>query len=73
MLTSFQCHMGDIVGVSSEIFQKRLHQELQGLPGVKYIADDVLIHGTRELIMTTIWMDSCEDVSRKVSSSMPRS
>ena len=54
------------LSVSSEIFQKRLHQELQGLPGVKYIADDVLIHGTRELIMTTIWMDSCADVSRKV-------
>ena len=34
--------------VSSEIFQKRLHQELQGLPGVKCIADDVLIHGTCE-------------------------
>ena len=34
--------------VSSEIFQKRLHQELQGLPGVKCIADDILIHGTCE-------------------------
>ena len=47
--------MGDIVGsvchlicVSSEIFQKRVHQELQGLPGVKCIADDILIHGTCE-------------------------
>ena len=36
------------LSVSSEIFQKRLHQELQGLPGVKCIADDVLIHGTNE-------------------------
>ena len=33
------------LSVSSEIFQKRLHQELQGLPGVKCIADDILIHG----------------------------
>ena len=32
--------------VSSEIFQKRLHQELQGPLGVKCIADDILIHGT---------------------------
>ncbi|KAL9989578.1 hypothetical protein ACROYT_G004142 [Oculina patagonica] len=32
--------------VSSEIFQKHLHQELLGLPGVKCIADDVLIYGT---------------------------
>ena len=34
--------------VSSEIFQKRLHQELHGLPGVNCIAYDVLIHGTNE-------------------------
>ena len=31
--------------VSSEIFQKHLNQELLGLPGVKCIADDVLIYG----------------------------
>ena len=31
--------------VSSEIFQKHLHQELLGLPGVRCIADDVLIYG----------------------------
>ncbi|PFX33304.1 Retrovirus-related Pol polyprotein from transposon 17.6 [Stylophora pistillata] len=31
--------------VSSEIFQKHLHQELLGLPGVKCIADDLLIYG----------------------------
>ena len=36
------------LSVSSEIFQKRLHQELQGLPGVKCIADDILMHGTCE-------------------------
>ena len=31
--------------MSSEIFQERLHQELLGSPGVKCIADDVLIYG----------------------------
>ena len=31
--------------VSSEIFQKRLHQALEGLPGVRCIADDVIIWG----------------------------
>ena len=36
------------LSISSKIFQKRFHQELQGLPGVKCIADDILIHGTRE-------------------------
>ena len=36
------------LSVSGEIFQKRLHQELQGLPSVKCIADDILIHGTCE-------------------------
>ena len=34
--------------VSSEILQKRLNQELEGLPGVKCIADDVLIYDTDE-------------------------
>ena len=36
------------LSVSGEIYQKRLHQELNGLPGVKFIADDVLIHGTND-------------------------
>ena len=36
------------LSVSSEIFQKRLHQEVEGLRGVKCIADDVLIYGTSE-------------------------
>ena len=35
--------------VSSEIFQKHLHQALEGLPGVNCIADDVLIHGTSDV------------------------
>ena len=34
--------------VSSEIFQKRLNQALEGLPGVFCIADDVLIIGTND-------------------------
>ncbi|CAB4006649.1 Transposon Ty3-G Gag-Pol poly [Paramuricea clavata] len=36
------------LNVSSEIFQKRLNHELEALPGVKCIADDVLIYGTSE-------------------------
>lgn len=31
--------------VSSEIFQKRLHDALEGLEGVRCIADDVIIWG----------------------------
>ena len=33
------------LNVSSEIFQKRLFQALEGLPGVLCIADDIIIHG----------------------------
>ena len=33
------------LNVSSEIFQKRLCQALEGLPGVLCIADDIIIHG----------------------------
>ena len=36
------------LSLSSESFQKHLHQELQGLLGVKCIADDIVIHGTCE-------------------------
>ena len=52
-----QRHMGDIVGsVCSLVSVSRvkffrnvfMHQELQGLRGVKCIADDVIIHGTCE-------------------------
>ena len=31
--------------VSSEIFQRRLHQALEGLPGVICVADDILVYG----------------------------
>ncbi|KAL9964255.1 hypothetical protein ACROYT_G027871 [Oculina patagonica] len=41
------------LSVSSEIFQKRLHQELDGLPGVKCIADDGMAR--MRPIMTAIW------------------
>ena len=34
--------------VSSEIFQKRLHQALEGLDGVRCIADDIIIFGRIE-------------------------
>ncbi|CAB3998069.1 Hypothetical predicted protein [Paramuricea clavata] len=36
------------LNVSSEIFQKRLNQELVGLEGVRCIADDILVYGTDE-------------------------
>ena len=39
------CHLPFGLTVSSEIFQKRLHQALEGLEGVRCIADDVLIWG----------------------------
>jgi len=38
-------HLPHGLCVSSKIFQKHLNQELLGLPGVKCIADDVLIYG----------------------------
>jgi hypothetical protein len=34
--------------VSSEIFQKRLHQALEGLEGVRCIADDIIVWGSCE-------------------------
>ena len=36
------------LNVSSEVFRKRLNQELESLPGVKCIADDVLIYSPNE-------------------------
>ena len=39
------CRLPFGLRVSSEIFQKRLHQALEGLEGVRCIADDVLIWG----------------------------
>ncbi|XP_022784459.1 uncharacterized protein K02A2.6-like [Stylophora pistillata] len=39
------CRLPFGLTVSSEIFQKRLHQALEGLQGVRCIADDVLIWG----------------------------
>ena len=54
MLTSFATPYGRYrwlrllfgLSVSSEMFQKLLHQGLQSLPGVTCIAYDVLTHGT---------------------------
>ena len=34
--------------MSSEIFQKRLHQALEGLEGIQCIADDILLYGDEE-------------------------
>ena len=56
MLTTFATPRGRFrwlglpfgLSVSSEIFQKHLHQELQGLPGVNGIVNDMLICGKDE-------------------------
>ena len=34
--------------VSSEIFQRRIHMALEGLPGVVVVADDILVYGKGE-------------------------
>lgn len=52
-LTTFQTSFGRFrwrrlpfgLSVSSEIFQKKLLEAIEGLPGVECIADDVVIHG----------------------------
>ena len=56
------------LSVSSEIFQKHLHQALKGLPGVNCIADDVLVTVQAMLTMTATWRVSCADVNGKVLS-----
>lgn len=53
LLTTFQTHRGRYrwlrlpfgLNVSSEILQKKLSQALEGLPGVSFMADDVVIFG----------------------------
>ena len=54
MLTTFQSPFGDRfkwnklpfgLSVSSEIFQRHIHEALAGLPGVYCIADDIIIAG----------------------------
>ena len=53
LLTTFNIYLGRYrwkhlpfgICVSSEVFQKRLHQALEGLQGVVCIADDIIIHG----------------------------
>ena len=59
------------LSVSSKIFQKRLHQELYDLPGVKCIADDVLIHGTNEADHDSnleAFMNKCQQKGIKLNS-----
>ena len=53
LLTTFQtpfgryrwCRLPFGTNVSSEIFQKRLHQALDGLEGVLCVADDIIVYG----------------------------
>ena len=62
------------LSVSSEIFQKRFHEELDGLPGVKCIADDVLIHGTTEADHDSnleAFMSRCQLKGIKLNSQKP--
>ena len=55
-LTTFQTQFGRFkwrrlpfgLSVSAEIFQKKLLEALEGLPGVICIADDVIIHGKNQ-------------------------
>ena len=79
MLTTFATRYGQYrwlrppfgLSVSSEIFQKHLHQELHGLPGVKCIADDVLIHGTNEAVHNSNlewFMSRCQQKGIKLNS-----
>lgn len=44
--------------VSSEIFQKRLHQTLEGLDVVSCVADDIIVLGGTKRSSTKIW---CRD------------
>ena len=79
MLTTFATSCGRYrwlrlpfgLSVSGEIFKKRLHQELNGLPGVKCIADDVLIHGTNETDHDSnleVFMSKCQQKGIKLNS-----
>ena len=53
-ITTFATHMGLYrykrlnygTNASAEIFQYQLQEALKGIPGVKNIADDIIIHGT---------------------------
>ena len=42
------CRLPFGTSVSSEIFQRRLHQALEGLPGIICVADDILVYGGGE-------------------------
>ncbi|KAL8625389.1 hypothetical protein ACOMHN_044532 [Nucella lapillus] len=56
LLTTFQTPYGRYrwkrlpfgTSVSSELFQKRLHQALEGLEGVIGVSDDIIVHGENE-------------------------
>ena len=53
--------------VSNEIFQKHLNQELLGLPGVKCIADDVLIYGRDDADHDGGFMKKCQQKGIKLN------
>ena len=42
------------ISPASEIFQLRLHESVQGFPGVYAIADDILVAGNKDTLLETI-------------------
>ena len=55
------------LSVSSEVFQKRLIQALEGLVGVACIADDILIYGVGDTLDA-----ATQDHDRNLSSPLER-
>ena len=56
--------------VSSEIFQKRLHQALDGLDGIHCVADDVVAHGkgsSNHDAVCDSFLERCEQVGIKLN------
>lgn len=56
--------------MSSEVFQKRLHQALEGLEGIACIADDVVVYGKDDDnydLNVTCFLQRCEDLGIKLN------
>ena len=60
-------------GISSapEVFQRRMHEVIEGLQGVEVVADDLVVVGFGDwpvAIMIKIWMQSSSAAKRETSS-----
>ena len=58
------------VKVSSEVFQKRLHQAIEGLEGCVCVADDVVIHGRDRIDHDRnlrAFLERCQEVNIKLN------